>query len=61
VGLCIAVLQDDLFFPGHCHAVHDKPLKCVKVMSSIDGFTLWQKLNQYASFIPKDSLRGLMG
>jgi hypothetical protein len=56
------MLQDDFFLHWTCHTVHDNPLECVKVMNSIDGFPLWQKLNQYASFsILKDSLYGVTG
>jgi hypothetical protein len=63
VGLCAVVLQDNIFLPW---TFVSKPkiqlLEHLKAMSSIDGFTLWQKLIKYESFsIPKDSSHGLKG
>jgi len=63
VGQCAVVLQDSIFLPW---TFVSKPkiqlLEHLKAMSSIDGFTLWQKLITYEFFsIPKDSSHGLKG
>jgi hypothetical protein len=54
VGLCAVVLQY-LFIPWtFITKCTTKLSEHLKVMSSTDGFALWQKLNQYTSFsIPK--------
>jgi hypothetical protein len=39
-----------------------KFLDHIEVMSSIDNYAMWHKLDQYASFsIPKDSAYGFTG
>jgi hypothetical protein len=63
VGLCAVMLHDNIFLPW---TFVSKPkiqlLEHLKAISSIDGFTLWQKLIKYESFsIPKDSSHGLKG
>jgi len=63
VGLCAVMLQDNICLPW---TFVTKPkiqlLEHMKAMSSINGFTLWQKLIKYELFsIPKDSSRGLKG
>jgi hypothetical protein len=55
------VLQDDPFLPWmfvtQCVV---KLLECLKVTVDIDGLPLWQKLDQYAPMIPKNSYHFLM-
>jgi hypothetical protein len=51
VGLCVVVSQDALSLSWTSVTQYTtKLLERLKVTSSIDGFLLWQKLHQYASF-----------